>query len=1005
MKRNFLFMAVLLLSGLLLFSSTAVPHFYREAPENKAGDLLPVVFNETDHYPAAVYFADMSRAYRSKEDYIREITRLYIDFGTRDGLTNHLHRDIRWKDINISPEYHLHEDTDRLAISIYLDIPEHLQHEEFIQSYDFHQAEMNLFRSFAAEVPEIYSIRFFFFDYQAEEFQDIRVLMPDQQFDNEESKERRRHDPRVQHASSYGQGRPDGALSGKSVVINAGHGFHDHLSWGWILQRPLRYFNYEDFHNPEFLNQFAIPYFYNAGASVWSVRELDLNENMVIVDVEDGTNYPDNGIYQEEGNWSDSSGAGFKSMQVSGKTSFTEGENPFADGLTRFAFNTGDGTSVAKWIPNIPEDGYYHVYLSWHASGNRSDAAFYRVNHTGGSTDFYVNQKINGQTWYFIGNFYFEEGTNEETGSVYLINENSDGSVISADAVRFGGGLGVIRRTDGRNQTSGYPRWEEEAVYNIQFMGSPTSEYFWNTTGNNPDERRGWSARPRFARRRQSEEGLDTVYIAWHTNASAEGLARGYRTYLHGNARTMDTQYRNAVHDRMMQEVLQGPYGSLFFSNHYKQVSNFGENNPSNLGDHVPGFLIEAIFHDNEQDMLLYRNPYFRHFMARSFYHGVVDYFNLRDHGGNHVLKYLPEPPRHLRVTNQGQNRVHVEWDEPISRNLQGTPEERAAGDAAESYKIYLSRNGFGFDNGLPVNDTSHEFTGLNSGELYFVRVTAINSGGESFATETLTFTVSNTPGDILIVNGFNRFDRGLLARKYYPGTREHLHLPQVNMFNYAVHHAHAIMANGDVHAIDSCANEAIINGDIDLQDYQVVIWILGEESTADSTFDPTERSLVQAYLNSGGNLMLSGSEIGWDLDWQNNGRDFFRNYLHAVYEADSSQTFTVQGSGGPESIFHDMAPFDFEDGTSTSMYWPRFPDVYQTSAGSIECLRYDDNGTDRGIAAVQYSGDYRLIHLGFPFETIKDEAARAEVMQRTLEFFQIMGPTSVGISHWSLFN
>jgi len=997
MKKVCLWMVLILLGGLMTLSAEDIPNFSRESSEVKNHE-LPISLNKTDSYPVAVYFSDMERAYRSKEDYIREVTKLYVDFGTREGLTNHLPADVRWKDTEIKEFPHKREGTDRLEVTIYLDIPEEVQNPQDIQSYDFHQAEMNLFRSFATELPQITSFTFYYYNEEKEEWRDVKDFMPDQQFDPEEmEKSKRDREPRTHHASSHGQGRPEGGLTGTAMVFNAGHGFHDHLTQSWTLQRGLNFHNYEDFHTAELLNQFAVPYFYNAGASVWSAREMDQNENMVIVDVEDGEDYPANGLYREEGDWSDSDGAGFQSMQVEDITSYAEGENPFSDGLTRAAFNTGDETSVAEWTPNIPEDGYYNVYVSWHASGNRSDSALYRVNHTGGSTDFYVNQQINGQTWYYIGNFFFRAGTNPDAGSVQLISEDSDGAVISADAVRFGGGLGNVRRTEASNEVSGYPRWEEDAVYNIQFMGSPTEYYYWDTNDhNNPDERRGWSARPRFARYREEEEGLDTLYMAWHTNAF-DGSARGYRTYTHGSARDMDVAYRDAVHDRMMHQGLEGPYGDDFFPTQIKHEGNYGENNPNNLGPNVPGFLIEAIFHDNEEDMLLYRNPHFRNFMARSFYHGVVDYLNNRDHGGDHVIKYLPNPPENLRVTNEGGNEVRVEWEEPVSQDPDGTPEEVIAGDEAESYKVYLSRDGFGFDNGREVEDTEHLFTDLEPGELYFVRVTALNSGGESFATETLTFTVWDDTASILIVNGYNRFDKGVVSQRDYPQTREYLYIPEVNLFNYTAQHAQAIVDN-DYYGIDSCANEAIINGDINLEDYHTVIWILGQESGDYRTFDNAERNQVQSFLDGGGNLMVSGSEIGWDLDHEGHAQDFFRNTLHAEFISESSDTYTVRGGDNEQSIFYDIDPFDFEDGSSSLMYHPRFTDVYDTSAGSIEALRYDD-GTDQGIAGIQYVGDYQVVHLAFPFETIKEESVRADVMGRVLNHFE---PTVV--ESWSLY-
>ena len=44
---------------------------------------------------------------------------------------------------------------------------------------------------------------------------------------------------------------------------------------------------------------------------------------------------------------------------------------------------------------------------------------------------------------------------------------------------------------------------------------------------------------------------------------------------------------------------------------------------------------------------------------------------------------------------------------------------------------------------------------------------------------------------------------------------------------------------------------------------WDALIWTTGEESTADSTLDPTERGWITEYLAAGGALILSGAEIG----------------------------------------------------------------------------------------------------------------------------------------------
>jgi hypothetical protein len=53
-----------------------------------------------------------------------------------------------------------------------------------------------------------------------------------------------------------------------------------------------------------------------------------------------------------------------------------------------------------------------------------------------------------------------------------------------------------------------------------------------------------------------------------------------------------------------------------------------------------------------------------------------------------------------------------------------------------------------------------------------------------------------------------------------------------------------------------------VIAGDVNLAGYDTVVWILGEESTEDDTFNATEQEKVEQFLAAGGNLFLSGAEI-----------------------------------------------------------------------------------------------------------------------------------------------
>ena len=92
----------------------------------------------------------------------------------------------------------------------------------------------------------------------------------------------------------------------------------------------------------------------------------------------------------------------------------------------------------------------------------------------------------------------------------------------------------------------------------------------------------------------------------------------------------------------------------------------------------------------------------------------------------------------------------------------------------------------------------------------------------------------------VLIVNGFDRVN----------GT--------TNSFDYIRQHGSSIHANGK--AFDAASNEAIMNQQINILDYQFVDWILGEEGTSTNVFSYNEQNIIIEYLEAGRFLFISGS-------------------------------------------------------------------------------------------------------------------------------------------------
>jgi hypothetical protein len=217
----------------------------------------------------------------------------------------------------------------------------------------------------------------------------------------------------------------------------------------------------------------------------------------------------------------------------------------------------------------------------------------------------------------------------------------------------------------------------------------------------------------------------------------------------------------------------------------------------------------------------------------------------------------------------------------------------------------------------------------------------------------------------------------------------DRVRLRGANTFDYVVQVANAIHAAAPGVHVASASNEAVISGAVNLGDYDTVIWILGEESTADESFSATEQTKVEQFIAGGGNLFVTGAELAWDLDRPSgptaSDRTFFESTLKGNYSSDDANTYNVSAAAG--GIFAGLANFSFDDGTL--FYNSEFPDVIDPQSGAQAALTYS-GGTD-GTAAIQiegYGGRGSVVVFGFPFETITTAANRAAVIDRVFNFF-----------------
>ena len=69
-----------------------------------------------------------------------------------------------------------------------------------------------------------------------------------------------------------------------------------------------------------------------------------------------------------------------------------------------------NATSRVVYSPEIPESGEYAVYVSYVRNDENVTDAHYTVYHSGGKTEFLVNQTIGGGTWIYLGTFPVRKG-------------------------------------------------------------------------------------------------------------------------------------------------------------------------------------------------------------------------------------------------------------------------------------------------------------------------------------------------------------------------------------------------------------------------------------------------------------------------------------------------------------------------------------------------------------------------------------------------------------------
>lgn len=712
-------------------------------------------------------------------------------------------------------------------------------------------------------------------------------------------------------------------LSGRHLALWQSHGRYYEIKLGrWEWQRATIFETVEDLYTQSYVVPFLVPMLENAGAVVLLPRERDFSACEVIADNDAGIST--GGTYSEKGSWS-SAGTGFCNK----KECYTGVENPFTMGTARKIEQKKDSKASASWSAEMPERGTYAVYVSYKSLPESSDCASYTVHHLGGDSHFTVNQQMGGSMWVYLGSFELPEGKSEVVTLDAGIpsGHKSEGKVVTADAVKIGGGMGNIARgtveDNGEGPTvSGMPRFTEGARYWLQWSGFDKS--VWSLNEQKHDYRDDFMCRGPWVEHLTGGSAVNPnatagknipvdLAFAFHTDAGTRKdssivgtlaiytlLKDGKQLYTDGSDRLAAREYTNLVQTQICDDI------RALYAPEWSRRQTWDRSYSESRMPNVPTMLLELLSHQNFADMKYGLDPAFRFTVSRAIYKGMLKFLSNR-YGCSYQVQPLPVNS-FSAILSEDRSKVSLSWKATEDR-LEPTAKP-------DRYILYTKIDDGGWDNGVRI-DTDHCEVDLPAGHIYSWKVAAANDGGLSFPSGVMSAGVPENAGKtMLVVDNFDRvagptfydseeyagFDNrqdGGIGWNYdcsYIGDMYEWHRVEPwqdddcpgfgasyvdfadkiiagNTFDWSERHGRLIFNSG--YAFCSASATAFAARPELAQSAQAIDLVCGKQVTTMtgiarygyrySVFTPELQKAISGYTANGGSMLVSGAYIGTD--------------------------------------------------------------------------------------------------------------------------------------------
>ena len=854
--------------------------------------------------------------------------------------------------------------------------------------------------------------------------------------------------------------KPTLGLLNRNLAIWHSHGkYYEAKLDRWEWQRARLHSTVEDIFPMTFVLDYIEPMLENAGANVFIPRERDINTNEIIIDNDRSTG---KSIIHISDMKIDTISKGFFN-----KDTLYNNDNPFLLGTSLKLTPIKNHKSSIKYIADIPANGYYAVYISYGNSDN--EKVEYTIHYAGGNKKYIVNQTQGQNTWLYLGKFYFTKGINASKGSIEITSKTA----FSTDAIKIGGGMGNIARRPPKEiapnawslkggkldfqkdknkkdinpddyswKISELPRYLEAARYYLQYSGMPDSIVYSLSRGKNDynDDykcRGEWvnylMGKPNGPTGHNDVQGLGIpidMALAFHTDAGVTPDDSIIGTLAIYSSDTPDTSFpsgQSKMVNRDLVDIIQTQIVSDIRKSHNPDWTRRGiwdKAYSEAWRANTPMMLLELMSHQNLADISYGLDHRFKFTVARAIYKGILKFLAYQNNT-DYVVQPLPVSDFAIDILN----------DKKIILSWKATQDPIEASAAPKAFIVYQKEENMGFDQGKMTRDSFMIIELKDYNKLYSFKVTAINKGGESFPSETLSTGIIHDKPVALVVNAFTRISApakidtaglGFLSYNHDMGVpykheigltgmpyEWNRNIPWIdddnpgwgasyadwenkviagNSFDYPAIHGKAIMHAG--YSFVSCSEKAFVSNSIDANKYFFTDIIFGEQRTVNTfnkklftVFTPEMMNKIKAIASNKGNIFLSGAYIGSDcMDTGDTiAQNFIEKTLHYKWRTNfASKSGKIKATDYMKKYFN--GSYQFNTKINDKIYMVEAPDgIEPADQNCVTIFRYNDTGVS---AAIAYKKENGIVVLGFPFETILKEKQRDDLIKHIIDLF-----------------